>query len=150
MACSSNARASAILPHRVYAAHRPGDGREIGPGARLLVDAQSAFENGKSLLIVPLAEVCNASAEGSNNKAVWKIDRLGDAQPFCADCDALGKGANLGQAPGQVGPLGQVGPQGDLAGALVVPLAVERRHRPPVGLHRPVIVTLARVGIAYM
>ncbi len=34
------------------------------------------------------------------DKAVWVIDRLGDADRFFSMCDPLGERSQLGQAPG--------------------------------------------------
>ena len=73
--------------------------------------------------------------------------RLGNLEPFFPESPALGKRAQLGMAPGELGT-GDHGGQEDLTEALVAPRPIEGRHGLPEAVDRPTIVALGVVGSA--
>ena len=70
---------------------------------------------------------------------------LGNLQSFVCESPALRERAQLGMAPGEPGT-GKHGRQVHLPEALMVPCALEQRHRLPERVHRPTIVALGVVG----
>ena len=61
---------------------------------------KAAFERGDGPGEVPLAKEEQTDTEIRMDKAVWVIDRLGDADRFFCMRDPLGERSQLGQTPG--------------------------------------------------